>query len=203
MRFEQTPLPYDKDALEPHISRATMEFHYDRHYAGYVRSLNQLTKDTGYENLDLEAVIDRARTTGDTRILQNAAQAWNHEFFFNGLSPNGGKPDGKIRDMVDREFGGMEAFREQFRDAALGQFGSGWVWLVVDRGELKIVSAPNEFTPVGTEMVPLLALDVWEHAYYLDYQHDRQRFADLFLEYLVNWKFVAANLERAMKRKAA
>jgi Fe-Mn family superoxide dismutase len=203
MRFEQAPLPYDKDALEPHISRATMEFHYDRHYAGYVRSLNRLTKDTDYENLDLENTIIRARAKGDTRILQNAAQAWNHEFFFNSLSPNGGKPDGTIGEVIKRSFNSLDEFKRNFRKAAVEQFGSGWIWLVVDRGKLKIVSGPNADTPVGTELVPLLALDVWEHAYYLDYQHDRQRFADLFLENLVNWNFVAANLERAMKRKAA
>jgi len=203
MRFEQIPLPYDKDALEPHISRATMEYHYDRHYAGYVSSLNRLTKDTDYEALDLEDTIIRAKAKGDERILQNAAQAWNHEFFFNSLSPNGGKPDGKIGDVIKSAFKSLDEFKRKFREAAVDRFGSGWIWLVIDRGNLEIVSGPNADTPVGTERVPLLTLDVWEHAYYLDYQHDRQRFADLFLDNLVNWNFVEANLERAMKKKAA
>ena len=203
MRFEQAPLPYDKDALEPHISRATMEYHYDRHYAGYVSSLNRLTKDTDYADLDLEATIVKARDKGDTPVLQNAGQAWNHEFFFNCLSPNGGDPEGSIADAIKSAFDSLDDFKKNFRKAAVDQFGSGWVWLVVDRGELRIVSGPNAETPVGTELVPLLTLDVWEHAYYLDYQNERERFADLVLDNLVNWKFVAANLERAMRRKAA
>lgn len=203
MRFEQLPLSYDKDALEPHISRATMEFHYDRHHAGYVSSLNQLISGTEYEDLDMEAVIARARENGDTEIFQNAAQAWNHDFFFQSLSPNGGRPDGAVGDAIKGTFNSLAEFKQAFRKAAAERFGSGWVWLVVDRGELKIVSTSNAETPAGTELVPLLALDVWEHAYYLDYQHNRQRFTNLFLEYLVNWNFVAANLERATLKKAA
>lgn len=203
MRFAQLPLSYDKDALAPYISRATMECHYDRHHAGYVRTLNKLTENTEYENLDLEGVIIKARAKGDINILRNAGQAWNHDFFFQGLSPNGGKPDGVVSDAIESAFNSFNEFKRTFRKAAADQFGSGWVWLVVDRGELKIVAGPNADTPVGTEMVPLLTLDVWEHAYYLDYQNDRQRFTDLFLENLVNWNFVAANLSGATLKKVA
>ena len=203
MSFAQLPLSYDKDALEPYISRATMECHYDRHHAGYVRKLNQLTENTDYESLDLEEVITKARVKGDIDVLRNAAQSWNHDFFFQSISPNGGKPDGFVNDAIESAFNSFEEFKRTFRRAAAKQFGSGWVWLVIDRGELKIVAGSNSETPVGTEMVPVLVLDVWEHAYYLDYQNDRQRFTDLFLENLVNWNFVAANLLRGTMKKAA
>ena len=203
MRFAQLPLSYDKDALEPYISRATMECHYNRHHAGYVRALNRLTENTEYDALNLEAVVTRARQKGDVDVLRNAAQAWNHDFFFQCISPKGGKPDGAISDAVDDAFNSFDEFKRAFRNAATELFGSGWVWLVVDRGELKIIPGSNADTPAGTGMVPLLVLDVWEHAYYLDYQNDRKRFADLFLDNLINWNFVAANLSRAKLKKAA
>ena len=203
MSIELDKLPYPNDALEPFISERTMSIHYGRHHKAYVDKLNSLIEGTRYAGLTLDEIIVRARLKNDTDIFNNAAQAWNHDFFWKSMSPNGGKPDGKIRDMVDREFGGMEAFREQFRDAALGQFGSGWVWLVLDQGKLCIMTSGNADTPAGTELVPIIALDVWEHAYYLDYQNGRRQFAETFLDNLINWNFANSNIDESEARQAA
>ena len=203
MSIELDKLPYPNDALEPFISERTMSIHYGRHHKAYVDKLNSLIEGTRYAGLTLDEIIVRARLKNDTDIFNNAAQAWNHDFFWKSMSPNGGKPNGKIRDMVDREFGGMEAFREQFRDAALGQFGSGWVWLVLDQGKLCIMTSGNADTPAGTELVPIIALDVWEHAYYLDYQNGRRQFAETFLDNLINWNFANSNIDESEARQAA
>jgi Fe-Mn family superoxide dismutase len=153
--------------------------------------------------MDLESIIDAARRDGNIDVLNNAAQVWNHNFFWRGLSPEGNKPNGVIKDLVDRQFGGLNEFKRAFTDAAASVFGNGWVWLVVDNGELKIVTSINAETPVGTDQVPLLTLDVWEHAYYIDYRNRRTAFAEALLDNLVNWKFVASNLEHALMRRAA
>lgn len=195
MPISQAKLPYDYDALEPHISAETMSYHYDKHHRGYVDKLNGLIEGTPYENLALEQIIDRAREAGDTDILNNALQAWNHAFLWNSFSPNSGsKPNGRIARRIESDFGDIDAFRKAFREAALGLFGSGWVWLVDDRGTLRIMTTGNADAPVGTGIRPLLVLDVWEHAYYIDYRNDRGRYVDAFLESLINWDFAAANL---------
>ena len=136
-------------------------------------------------------------------IFRNAAQTWNHDFFWQSMSPNGGKPTGKIRNLIDLSYGGIDEFKRKFKDAATGLFGSGWVWLVLDCGRLNIVTGTNADTPLGTHLTPLLTLDVWEHAYYLDYKADRAEFIDAFLENLINWDFAASNLELAEIRDAA
>ena len=188
-------LPYELNALEPHISAETMSFHYDRHHRGYVRKLNKLIEGTPYESLDLEMIIMRSRMAADIDVLNNAAQAWNHAFLWESMSPNGGgRPNGRVSDLIDESFGDFNAFRDEFAACAAQLFGSGWVWLVEDSGELRIISTTNADTPVGTTAVPLLVLDVWEHAYYVDYRNDRKQYVENFLDHLINWKFAAANL---------
>lgn len=196
-------LPFDRSALEPHMSSNTLSFHYDRHHKGYARKLEKLAKGTDYENLSLEETIVKARKEAQIDILNNAAQVWNHNFFWKSLSPNGGKPDGRIKNLIEARFNDVGEFNDQFRAAATGLFGSGWVWLVLDGGEISIITSSNADSPVGTDLIPLLTLDVWEHAYYLDYQNERAGFVDAFLDNLVNWNFVAANLESRSVGKAA
>lgn len=196
-------LPFDRNALEPHMSSNTLSFHYDRHHKGYAKKLEKLVKDTDYENLSLEETIVKARKEAQIDILNNAAQVWNHNFFWKSLSPNGGTPDGRIKNLIEARFNDVGEFNDTFRSAATGLFGSGWVWLVLDGGEISIITSSNADSPVGTDLIPLLTLDVWEHAYYLDYQNDRAGFVDAFLDHLVNWNFVAATLESRSAGKAA
>jgi Fe-Mn family superoxide dismutase len=203
MKIEAVPLPYDKDALEPYLSEKTLSFHYDKHHLGYVSKLNDMIRGTAYESLPLEEIISRARANGESSLFNNAAQAWNHDFFWKSMSPNGGKPDGRIKDVIEAGFGSINDFKERFRKAATGRFGSGWVWLVVDHNEIRIISTGNAETPVGTALKPLLVLDVWEHAYYLDYQNDRKRFVDAYLDNLINWNYAEANLDESETRKVA
>ena len=195
MAIIQSHLPYGRSALEPYISRKTMSYHYDEHHGGYVDKLNALIKDTEYDSLSLEQVIARARKLADIDILNNAAQTWNHGFFWRSMSPNGGnKPEGRIMEMIDTQYEDFEDFRRQFRQAAVGLFGSGWVWLVLDQDRIRILTSGNADTPACTDLVPLLAFDVWEHAYYLDYQNVRADYVDAFLGKLINWNFAADNL---------
>ena len=204
MAIKQAPLPYELNALEPYISAHTMSYHYDRHHKGYVDKLNGLIEDTPYEGLALEQIIARARVKADMGILNNALQTWNHTFLWESMSPNGGnKPDGRIKELITDEYGDFATFKKQFREAALGLFGSGWVWLVDDHGALRIITTGNADSPVGTDVKPLLVLDVWEHAYYLDYQNARASYVDAFLDRLINWNFAAANLDATEKLQAA
>ncbi|MBT8089840.1 MAG: superoxide dismutase [Gammaproteobacteria bacterium] len=196
-------LPFDKSALEPYMSSNTISYHYDRHHKGYAKKLEKLVKGTDYEGLSLEEMIVRARKEAQIDILNNAAQVWNHNFFWKSLSPNGGKPNGRIKNLVEVSFKNFGDFENEFRSAATGLFGSGWVWLVLDRGKIRITTSSNADSPVGTDLVPLLTLDVWEHAYYLDYQNERAGFVDAFLDKLVNWDFAAANLESEAAGRAA
>lgn len=203
MSNKQCELPFEREALEPYMSRETLLFHYDKHHKGYVDKLEALIKGTPYENRELEDIIEISRRDGDIDVLNNAAQVWNHNFFWLSLSPNGGKPDGAIRDLVEKQFNSLDEFKKAFHDAATGLFGSGWVWLVIDNGELRIKTSVNAETPAGTEQTPLLTLDVWEHAYYVDYRNRRAAFAEAFLDNLANWKFAAANLDMLRSKKAA
>ena len=204
MTIAQTPLPYDFNALEPYISADTLSFHYGKHHRGYVDKLNRLIDGTAYAELALEEIVVKARDEANVGILNNALQAWNHTFLWESMSPNGGGiPDGRIKELVEENFGNIETFRKRFRDAALSQFGSGWVWLVLDGHKLKILTTGNADSPVGTRMLPLLTLDVWEHAYYIDYRNERAKYVDAFLDKLINWKFAAANMRNADTRKAA
>jgi len=199
MAFELPDLPYPADALEPHISKRTMEFHHGKHHATYVKKANDLVKGTSYEKMGLEDVIRKSAPKSDERaIFNNTAQIWNHTFFWNSMRPGGGgEPDGEVAKRLKESFGGYADFRKQFADAAAGQFGSGWTWLVLDGGKLAVMATPNAENPLTSGKVPLLTCDVWEHAYYLDYQNQRPAFVGAFLEHLVNWKHVEACLRGA------
>jgi Fe-Mn family superoxide dismutase len=190
------------DALEPHISTETMELHYGKHHRGYVDKLNKLIEGTRFEDMPLEQIIVAAREDSEIDILNNAAQAWNHAFFWQCLSAKGqAKPVGRIRDLIEDEFGGIDEFKKAFRAAATSQFGSGWTWLVLDAGKLRIMSTSNADSPIGTRMIPLLTLDVWEHAYYLDYRNERARYVDAFLDKLIDWRFALDNVQVGEKHE--
>jgi superoxide dismutase, Fe-Mn family len=198
MAFELPPLPYPKNALEPHTSAQTLDFHHGKHHQAYVTNLNNLVKGSPMENQSLEEII-RATAKDDAKaaVFNNAAQVWNHTFFWNCMKPKGGSPSGDIAQAIDRDLGGLAKFKEDFKAAAVGQFGSGWAWLVADRGKLKIEKTPNAVNPLVGGQTALLTCDVWEHAYYLDYQNRRPDFVQAFLDHLVNWDFVAQNLAKA------
>ena len=198
MSIEFPVLPYASDALEPYVSAATLGFHHGKHHKAYVDKLNAAVSGTAYDGLSLEKIIASAYEASDTAVYNNAAQSWNHTFLWHSMSPQGGgAPAGPLSDAIDARFGSLDGFRQAFRDAALGQFGSGWTWLVRTAQGLDIVSTGNADSPTMNGLVPLLTLDVWEHAYYLDYQNKRDTYVDAFLEHLINWKFAAENYEAA------
>lgn len=202
MTFQLPKLPYEVSELEPYVSRQTLEYHHGKHHKAYVDKLNAAIEDTDFAGMELEQIIVHAFKSKDTAVFNNAAQAWNHTFLWNSMTPaGGGKPDGDLRDAIDATFGDLDTFREQFKAKAMAQFGSGWTWLVEMSGKLDIVSTTNAHTPLTEGATPLLTLDVWEHAYYLDYQNQRDKYVDAFLTNLVNWDFAASNFQR--RRKAA
>ena len=189
-------LPFDKSALEPHISARTFEFHHGKHHQAYVDNTNKLIAGTDLDGKDLEAIIKAAANDPAKKgLFNNAAQVWNHSFFWNCLKPGGGgKPSGKIAAKIDADLGGYEKFAADFKNAGATQFGSGWAWLVLKGGTLAILPSANADTPLVQGHKPLLVVDVWEHAYYLDYQNRRPDFLQAFLDHLINWDFVNANL---------
>ncbi|MBW2958310.1 superoxide dismutase [Fe] [Hafnia paralvei] len=191
MSFELPALPYEKNALEPHISAETLEYHYGKHHNTYVVNLNNLIKGTEFEGKSLEEIIKNS--TGG--IFNNAAQVWNHTFYWHCLSPKGGNaPTGAVADAINKAFGSFEAFKEELTKSAVGNFGSGWTWLVKKAdGSLAIVNTSNAATPLTSGDKPLLTVDVWEHAYYIDYRNARPKYLENFWA-LVNWEFVAKNL---------
>ena len=200
MAFELPALPYEKNALEPHMSANTFDFHHGKHHNTYVVNLNKLLEGSPLEGKSLEDII--TATAGDASkagMFNNAAQVWNHTFFWNSMSPNGGgAPTGDFAAKIDEAFGSLDGFKEKFKEAGATQFGSGWAWLVVgDGGKLEIVKTPNAENPMTQGKTPLLTCDVWEHAYYLDYQNRRPDFLAAFLDNLVNWDFAAENLANA------
>ncbi len=198
MAFELPPLPYAPTALEPIISARTFEFHHGKHHAAYVTNLNNLVKDGPLAALTLEEVIHQSHKAGTAGVFNNAAQVWNHTFFWHCLKAGGGgAPTGAIAAMIDTAFGSYDKFREEFKQAGVTQFGSGWAWLVLDNGVLKITKTANADTPLVHGQIPLLTADVWEHAYYLDFQNRRPDFLTAFLDSLVNWDFVNDNLAKA------
>ena len=201
--FTKAPLPYSQDALAPTISAETMGFHYDKHYASYVKKANALTKGRKYAGKSAETVIQMtAGDASEAAIFNNAAQAWNHAYFFKCLKPGGGTaPEGQLAEMIDETFGSFLDFKEVFLTAAKDQFGSGWAWLVLDEGELAVVTGANADTPVAHGLTPLFTVDVWEHAYYLDYQNERVAYVKAVLENLANWDFVASQLDEALPPK--
>jgi Fe-Mn family superoxide dismutase len=191
MPFELPPLPYAMDALAPHISQETLEYHYGKHHQTYVTNLNNLTKDTADADASLEAVIMKA----DGGLFNNAAQVWNHTFYWNSMTPGGGgAPAGAVAERIDAAFGGYEAFKEKFAEAATTQFGSGWAWLVDDGSKLDIMKTANADLPMKHGAKALLTIDVWEHAYYIDFRNARPNYISTFVDHLLNWDFVAANL---------
>ncbi|MDP4706602.1 MAG: superoxide dismutase [Cyanobium sp. MAG_237] len=192
-------LPYGLDALEPNISRSTLEFHHGKHHAAYVTNLNNLVAGTDLEAKSLEDTITAvAGDAGKAGVFNNAAQVWNHSFYWQCMKPGGGGlPTGALADKINADFGSYEAFVEQFKTAGATQFGSGWAWLVLDGGTLKVTKTANADLPLAHGQKALLTMDVWEHAYYLDYQNRRPDYMTTYLEKLVNWDFVAANLAAA------
>ena len=190
MQHELPPLPYDKNALEPHISAETLEYHYGKHHQTYVTNLNKLVPGTEFENMALEEIVKKA----SGGIFNNAAQVWNHTFYWNCLSPNGGgQPGGALADAINQAFGSFDAFREKFSTSAATNFGSGWTWLVKSAdGGVEIVNTSNAGTPLAEGKTALLTCDVWEHAYYIDYRNARPKYVEAFWN-LVNWDFVSSN----------
>jgi len=199
MPFELPALPYAKDALAPHISANTLDFHHGKHHQAYVTNLNNLTKDGPLAAKSLEEVIKAvAGDAAKAGIFNNAAQVWNHTFYWNCMKPGGGgKPSGDVAAAIDKGFGSYEKFVEEFKNACVTQFGSGWGWLVAEGGAVKVSKTPNADLPMAHGQTALLTCDVWEHAYYLDYQNRRPDYVQTFLDHLVNWDFVAANLAKA------
>ena len=194
MSIEFPDLPYAADALEPHISARTFEFHHGKHHKAYVDKLNAAIAGTSYESQSLEEIISASHKASDNGVFNNAAQAWNHTFLWHSMAPNGGgEPNGPLADAIKDKFGDFDAFKAAFKSAAMGQFGSGWAWLVKTGDGVDIVTTGNADTPLVRGATPLLTLDVWEHAYYLDYQNKRDAYVDVFLNELANWEFAAQN----------
>ena len=192
MEHQLPQLPYAKDALAPHMSAETFDYHYAKHHQAYVTNLNNLIKGTEYENLDLEAIVKKAPAGG---VYNNAAQVWNHTFFWNCMKPNGGgAPAGTLAEAINAKWGSLDAFKAAFQTSAVGNFGSGWTWLVKKAdGSVDIVNMGAAGTPLTTGDKALLCVDVWEHAYYVDYRNMRPKYVETFLANLVNWSFAEAN----------
>ncbi len=199
MPFSLPDLPYAKNALDPHISERTLEFHHGKHHATYVNNLNNLLKDTPQADASLEDVIKAsAGDAAKAGVFNNAAQIWNHTFYWNSMSPGGGgTPSGDLAAKIDSDLGGFDSLVEQLKTAGATQFGSGWAWLVVEGGTLKVTKTPNADTPMVHGQTALLTIDVWEHAYYLDFQNRRPDYLSTFIEKLANWEFAAQNLAAA------
>jgi Fe-Mn family superoxide dismutase len=193
MAIELPALPYAIDALAPHISQETLEYHHGKHHATYVTKLNAAIPGTEFENMSLEEIIKKSSGP----VFNNAAQVWNHTFYWNCLSPNGGgEPSGTVADAINKAFGSFAEFQKQFDDKAVNNFGSSWTWLVKNAdGSLEIVNTSNAGTPMTSGQTALLTVDLWEHAYYIDYRNARPNYLNAFWK-LVNWDFVAANLAK-------
>ncbi len=192
MTFKLPELPYAKNALVPHMSEETLEYHYGKHHNAYVNNLNNLIKETKFEKMTLEEII----ISSEGGIFNNAAQIWNHTFFWNSLSPKGGgNPDGKLLELINTKWGNLENFKAEFTKSAISNFGAGWTWLVQNsQGQLDIMNTSNAQTPLTSkDLKPLLTVDVWEHAYYIDYRNERPKFINAFWT-LVNWDFANKNL---------
>jgi superoxide dismutase, Fe-Mn family len=199
MAFELPPLPYAEDALEPDYSARTISFHYGKHHKTYVDTLNKLVAGTDLEGKSLEDVIMAVAGKPDKQpVFNNAAQVWNHTFFWSCMKPGGGgPPDGELAKAIERDLGSLDQFKQQFADAAVSQFGSGWAWLVVDGGKLRVTKTGNADLPMKHGQITLLTCDVWEHAYYPTYKNVRPKYVETFLNNLINWSFVAKNLAAA------
>lgn len=194
MSFTLPDLPYEKNALEPHISAETLEFHHGKHHNAYVTNLNKLIAGTPHEHKPLEDII----ASSEGGMFNNAAQVWNHTFYWNSLKPGGGgEPTGPLGDAIKRDFGSFAKFKEAFADAAATQFGSGWAWLVLDGAKVQVTKTANADLPMKHGQIALLTIDVWEHAYYVDYRNARPKYIDAVIANLLNWDFAATNFEKA------
>ena len=191
LHFELPPLPYAEDALAPIISAETLQFHHGKHHRKYVDTMNQLLEKEAVQGSSLEEIVRNSKG----KLFNNAAQAWNHDFFWHSLSPKGGRPSGALLAQIEKDFGSYERFVEAFAKAGNEQFGSGWAWLVQQGGKLQIVATANADTPMAHGVRCLLAVDVWEHAYYIDYRNQRDRFLAAVIEKRLNWAFAGQNLE--------
>lgn len=198
MAFTLPDLPYEKNALEPYLSAETLEYHHDKHHNAYVTTLNGLLQDAAGSNStqeDLERII---RESGEGPVFNNAAQVWNHTFYWQCMKRGGGgEPTGELKSAIDEAFGSFEDFKKELTAAAVGQFGSGWAWLTLDGGQLKVMKTSNADLPLKHGQTALLTIDVWEHAYYIDYRNARPKYVETYLNNLVNWDFVAQNLAAA------
>jgi len=194
MAFELPALPYARDALAPHISAETIDFHYGKHHQTYVDKLNAAVEGKPEANATLEELI-KTSTGG---VFNNAAQIWNHTFYWNSLSPNGGgAPSGALAEAIDRDLGGLAACKQALADAVGTHFGSGWAWLVLDNGKLKVESLHDAGNPMTSRQTPLLTIDAWEHAFYIDYRNAKPKYCEAVLEHLINWSFAEANFANA------
>jgi superoxide dismutase, Fe-Mn family len=189
-------LPYAEEALDPIISAKTIGFHYGKHHKGYVDNLNKLIEGTDYANLPLENIITRtAGNTEKTAIFNNAAQIWNHTFYWNSMKPKGGgEPPTELKEMIKTSFGDLDTCKKELASVAVSQFGSGWAWLVMEKGKFKVIKTSNAECPLTTGMKALLTIDVWEHAYYLDYHNRRADYVNAVLDKLINWEFALKNV---------
>lgn len=205
MAFTLPELPYASNALEPHISAETFSYHHGKHHNAYVTNLNKMIEGTEYENKNLEEIISQSEGK-DQGIFNNAAQVWNHTFYWHSMSPKGGgEANGNIADKIQEDFGSLENFKQEFANAGATQFGSGWAWLVLNNktGKLEVTKTLNAETPITKNVTPILTMDVWEHAYYLDFQNARPKYIETFLNELVNWEFANENLSKAQQSLAA
>jgi Fe-Mn family superoxide dismutase len=195
MKIELPPLPYGDADLAPHISANTLSFHYGKHHQTYVTKALDMVKGTEFADADLEDIVKATYGKADKKgLFNNAAQAWNHSFYWKSLTPKGGAPSGKLLDKINTDFGELSKLKDELAKAAVTQFGSGWAWLVLDGGTLKVEQTANADTPLATGKTPLLTIDVWEHAYYLDHQNKRPGYVTAVLDNLINWEFAAENL---------
>lgn len=199
--FNLPELPYEKDAFEPYFSPETFDYHHGKHHNAYVTNLNNLLEENKeMHGMDLEQIIKTSHNTNNA-IFNNAAQIWNHTFFWHSIKPGaGGTPTGAMLDKINTDFGSYEEFAKQFKQAALAQFGSGWAWLVLNKNDkLEIVKTANAETPLTDNMYPLIACDVWEHAYYIDFRNKRPDYVSVFLDHMINWDFASMHMHRAMQ----
>jgi Fe-Mn family superoxide dismutase len=192
LRFELPPLPYAEDALAPVISAETLRFHHGKHHRKYVDTLNQLLREGPVSGRTLEEIVKAS----SGKLFNNAAQAWNHAFFWQSLSPEGGQPSSALRGLIEKDFNGLDHFKADLAKAASGQFGSGWAWLIRRDGKLEILTTPNAETPMAKGIQCLLTIDVWEHAYYIDYRNDRDKYLAELIGKRLNWDFAEQNLEQ-------
>ncbi len=196
--FTLPPLPFSKEALEPHVSKNTVLFHYEKHHQTYVNTANQLISGSQFENAELEQVIKATSENPEfSKLFNNAAQVWNHWFYWSCFDPRGAKsPPLKVQSAIESAFGSVEQFKNEFSAAATAQFGSGYAWLVQEGENLRVITSSNAQSPIALNVKPLLGLDVWEHAYYLDYQNRRKDYVGAFVNNMINWEFVEYNMER-------